>query len=109
MSDLNELRTRLEAELEAEVRKHGRLSNHLRNQDRDVPSDWSDKAQFLENDEVLEALEGRARDRIERIATALRRIHNGIYASCSSCGEEIEAERLDVLPTTTICAVCARR
>ena len=108
MADLDKLRARLEADLDAVINRHGRLQGHLRNQDRTVPADWADKAQFLENDEVLEALEGRARQQIEDLLGALRRVELGTYAKCASCGKDIAPERLDLLPTTSVCAACAR-
>jgi len=107
MTDLNELRTRLEADLKDVLSKHARISAHLRNTDRELPADWSDMAQFVENDEVLEVLEERTRDRIEHLIRALRRIENGTYTCCASCGGEILAERLELLPTTIVCARCA--
>lgn len=107
MPDLDNLRDRLERDLDRVINRHERLQGHLRNEDRSVPSDWSDMAQFLENDEVLEALEGRAREQIEQLLGALRRIEDGTYATCVSCGSDIAPERLDLLPTTSICSSCA--
>lgn len=106
MSDLNDLKARLEADLDAVIRRHKRLRGHLRNEDRTVPADWSDKAQFLENDEVLEALEGRARQQIEELLSALRRVEEGTYSRCASCGKDIAPQRLELLPTTTVCSGC---
>jgi len=108
MSDLKNIRAQLQAELEHVIEKHGHLSDHLRNADRTVPADWADAAQFVENDEVMEALESRARQRIEKLTQALARIESGNYVTCSSCEEEIEAERLEVLPETTVCSTCAK-
>lgn len=107
MSEKDALRDRLEAELEAVMGRHERLRGHLRNKDRTVPADWSEMAQFLENDEVLEALEGRAREQIEALLAALHRVEEGTYTRCASCGREIAAERLELLPTTRVCASCA--
>ncbi len=50
----------------------------------------------------------RARERIERLKQALVRLDNGVYVSCASCGNEIESERLELLPATTVCATCAK-
>ena len=72
--------------------------------DREIPLDWSEMAQFMENDEVLEALEERTRARMEALAAALRRLEEGTYGTCGSCGKTISEERLDVLPTTAVCA-----
>lgn len=63
-------------------------------------------AQFMENDEVLEALEVRIRERMEDLARARRRLDEGTYGTCGSCGKQISEERLDVLPTTSMYADC---
>ena len=96
-------------ELEALLSTNARLSSQLRNEDRTLPKDSEDLAQFLENDEVLEALESRSRERIGQIQRAILRIDAGRYRTCRSCGNEIGADRLQLLPATPICASCARR
>ena len=40
---------------------------------------------------------------------ALRRLETGQYTVCSTCSEEIEEERLELLPATTSCSRCAHR
>ncbi|MEZ4417736.1 MAG: TraR/DksA C4-type zinc finger protein [Gemmatimonadota bacterium] len=105
--DLDAVRKRLETDLRGLLSRHTRLTSHLRNEDRDIPSDWTEMAQFMENDEVLEALEERTRERVDAMARAIERIDEGIYMTCARCGGPIEPERLDVLPTTTVCAKCA--
>jgi len=100
------IRERLEASLAEMLGRHSKLTGHLRNKDREIPLDWSEMAQFMENDEVLEALEARTRERMEALAAALRRLEEGTYGSCGSCGNPISEERLDVLPTTPVCASC---
>lgn len=107
MTDVNEIRRRMERQLADLLSRHSRLQAHLRNQDREVPDDWQDMAQFVENDEVLELLEERTRERVEAMAGALRRIEAGTYGSCASCGGAIGEERLELLPTTRVCAACA--
>ena len=97
----------LESELTEMLSQHTRISAHLRNEDREVPIDWSDMAQFMENDEVLEALEERTRTRVESLTRALVRIDEGSYSTCTSCGETISDERLELLHTTTVCSKCA--
>lgn len=107
MADVDDIRERLETELQELLSRHARISAHLRNEDREMPADWSDMAQFVENDEVLEALEHRTRQRVEGIAGAIQRIEEGTYATCAECGSDIAEERLDLLPTTRVCAACA--
>lgn len=105
--DTKAIRRRLEADLETLLGRHSKLSDHLRNKDREIPLDWSEMAQFMENDEVLEALEERTREHCEDISRALRRLDEGTYGTCGSCDRPISAERLDIVPTTAVCAKCA--
>lgn len=107
MTEPNDIRQRLERRLADLLSRHSRLEAHLRNQDREVPDDWQELAQFVENDEVLEALEERTRERVEAMAQAIRRIDEGTYGTCATCGGEIGSERLELLPTTRVCASCA--
>ena len=102
-----ELRQALESELTDVLGKSERLENHLRNKDRTIPKDWSEMAQFVENDEVLEALEVRSRDRIVELTQAIERIDAGTYDRCRDCGVPISEERLSLIPTTAVCAECA--
>lgn len=43
---------------------------------------------------------------LDDITVALARLDQGIYGKCAKCGREIEVERLDLLPQTTLCAEC---
>ncbi len=43
---------------------------------------------------------------IKKIETALRRIDEGTFGECDTCGEDIEMRRLEVRPTATLCIAC---
>lgn len=43
---------------------------------------------------------------LKKIHEALRRIEDGSYGECGSCGEQIELRRLQARPTTTLCIAC---
>jgi DnaK suppressor protein len=45
---------------------------------------------------------------IRQIDAALTRIEEGEYGYCVSCGEEIQAKRLDFDPSVPTCIDCAR-
>lgn len=49
-------------------------------------------------------------ERLYRIDEALRRLYRNpeTFGQCSRCGKQISMERLEVLPTATECAACAR-
>ena len=107
MTDYAEMRERLEGEFRELLTRHERISAHLRNEDREVPDDWTEMAQFMENDEVLEALEEHSRDQLESIRRAVRRMDEGTYGTCGACGDAISRERLDLIPTAVVCSACA--
>ncbi len=46
---------------------------------------------------------------IKSLRQALERTQTGTYGRCQNCGKEIEAERLEILPSATTCADCARK
>ncbi len=43
---------------------------------------------------------------LKKINEALKRIEEGSYGECESCGEAIELRRLQARPTTTLCIAC---
>lgn len=43
------------------------------------------------------------------VLLALEKINNGTYGVCESCEQEIESERLEALPVTSLCIECKRR
>ena len=74
----------------------------------ETPSpDWEERATEREGDEVLEELGAAGAAELRMIAAALDRIEAGTYGDCVACGEEISAERLEVLPHAPRCRNCA--
>ena len=53
------------------------------------------------------ALLGQARDQLDSIGAALRRLDEGGYGRCGRCGQPIAPERLAARPTATRCVSCA--
>lgn len=104
MTDLsrrkNQLLTR-RAELEARLHEIG---HEL---DASQSKDWEDLATEREDDEVLEGMGHRGQLEIAMIDAALARIEAGEYGFCATCGSQISAERLDLLPYTPMCRDCA--
>lgn len=104
MIDVARYRKRLmdrKAELEA------RLDGIEADLDQTPTADWEDRAGEREGDEVLEELGAAGESELRMIAAALDRIEAGTYGQCAACGEEIAAERLDVLPHAPRCRKCA--
>jgi len=46
--------------------------------------------------------------KIEALHGALMRVDEGTYGLCKRCDVQIDPERLEILPGTTVCAACAR-
>jgi RNA polymerase-binding transcription factor DksA len=70
--------------------------------------DWEELAVEREGDEVLEATGNAGLTEIAMIRSALARIADGSYGTCSRCGEAISEARLDAIPWTPFCRSCAR-
>ena len=69
--------------------------------------DWEELATEREGDEVLEDLGQSAQHEIRMIDAALARVEAGEYGYCVTCGSEIDAARLDLIPATPFCRNCA--
>jgi DnaK suppressor protein len=67
----------------------------------------SEQAIDLADDEVLIGVDEVVRQEILQIQAALQRIGNGTYGVCSSCGNPIDANRIEALPTALRCIKCA--
>lgn len=106
MEDISKRRTVLNARLqELDVRMH-QIGEEL---DSHNSKDWGELATEREEDEVLEGMGLSAQAEMRTIKAALVRMDAGEYADCVDCGEVITSERLDVLPYTPFCRVCAAK
>ena len=43
---------------------------------------------------------------LQKVNHALRKIDEGTYGECESCGEQIEIRRLQARPTANLCIAC---
>ena len=103
--DQDSIRKALLKELESLVGRSDRIDAHWRGEA--PPADWAELATHRENDEVLESLDERTKEKITLIKQALQRMQDGEWQYCARCGEQIPAARLQALPTTTFCVACA--
>lgn len=58
--------------------------------------------------DVVATLDEREQKEIQAIRRALTRAELGEYGSCEVCGKEIEMERLEAIPWTSVCSRHAR-
>lgn len=87
----------LEDEL-GEISSGGGTDNHL-----------GDMATATYDRELDEGLEEGARQIIEDVDAALKRIDDGTYGDCAVCGKPIGEERLRALPWASLCIDDQRR
>ena len=66
-----------------------------------------DQAHAWENAEIREGQIAEAMDELRQIKSALSRMDRGAYGVCTVCGNEIEPERLELIPETVHCAAHA--
>jgi RNA polymerase-binding protein DksA len=81
-----------------------RISANLR---RGYEADSKERAQQLEDNEVVDALGNEARAEIAKISAALRRMDAGEFGICTECGMPIKEGRLNVHPYAEECIDCA--
>ena len=75
--------------------------------DKPHSKDFEDDATEREGDEVLEHLGNAELVELRQVNDALGRIERGEFGICAACGEDISAERLQVVPHTQKCRKCA--
>jgi RNA polymerase-binding protein DksA len=92
---------REKGELEGRIDK---IHDHARNP---LDADSAEQAAQLGNVEVTTALEHEAMQEVAEIRAALQRLETGDYGICTSCGEEIGAERIEARPACAKCLDCA--
>jgi RNA polymerase-binding protein DksA len=69
----------------------------------------ADAATVTYDRELDQGLEESAEDVLVKIDAALKKIEDGTYGTCESCGEPIGEERLEAMPWATLCIDCKRR
>lgn len=104
MPGYEHIEQRLRARLGELQKRTTKIQGDLR---RTPHSDSEERAQEMENDEVLEHLGRGGLEEIEAIEAALGRIEAGTYGQCAKCGETIPTRRLEAVPFARTCIACA--
>ncbi len=99
-----DVRTRLQQRLDQLTRRARKIGADLR---RPQNPDWQERATEAENDEVLEYLDASTLEEVQQLQTALGRIDDGRYGTCSRCGGPIGETRLAAMPFAATCIRCA--
>lgn len=73
-------------------------------EDMNIPrADVNETADEMEGFETRIATTATLEDRLAEITSALQRIENNTYGTCSICGAAIEADRLSANPAAATC------
>ncbi|MEL6980250.1 MAG: TraR/DksA C4-type zinc finger protein [Pseudomonadota bacterium] len=104
LKPLGHYKSKLEARLRELNERLGKIETSL---DQPGNKNIEDQATERENDEVLESLGDAGLTEIRMIQAAMRRIEDGSYGECVQCGEQISADRLELLPHAPRCRYCA--
>ncbi len=94
LSDISRLREELQAEIEP--------ASATDDDSADVAADIYERGKIIS---LIQSLESKLRS----IEHAMAAFAKGSYGICESCGREIPAERLEIMPETTLCVQCASR
>jgi len=104
MSTLAAMQERLEAEQEQIQTEIKKLDRRL-NAKPDYSLGTGDPAVYQW--EFNLALREQSLEKLKEVQDALSRVSTGSYGKCVNCGGMIEQERLELLPSTQLCAHCA--
>ena len=69
----------------------------------------ADLARSYQENYRSKLLLARAKEQLEAVNQALKRIKNGTYGQCTACGNPIRKERLEVLPSVNLCIRCQQQ
>src|SRR5919201_6444310 len=90
---------------------HAENAGSIEDEREEIPSDNhpADVATSTVDREIDYTLEENEERLLAAIDAALKRIDEGTFGICQSCGRPIDPERLKALPYTTQCIDCKRR
>jgi len=109
VTELNQIKNKLiKRQIELETRVTA-INDDVSHKNQPLSADWAEQAVERENEEVLEALGNASLNELRGIKHALKRIEQGIYFECDSCGDAINKERLKLLSSTELCTSCAEK
>jgi DnaK suppressor protein len=102
------IRKRLEEErasLQDQIAALG-AENQSQQDDYGIGNHLADDATEVFTRERNIALSNNALELLAQVDSALKRLDEGAYGTCARCGREIATERLEALPSATLCITC---
>jgi DnaK suppressor protein len=108
-ADVESLRSSLQrrrSQVQSATRHAASEIQDLRGAERDP--EWEEQSQSEQQQSTLTHLHQVEQRQLALIDAALRRLDEGRYGTCRSCGDDIPAERLAAVPFVLVCLDCAR-
>lgn len=106
---LDTFKKRLEERQQTLRKTVSRTEEDGRIADQDSAQDIADRAASSYTKEFLFSQSNNDRQLLQMVETALQRIREGEFGECVSCGNEINAKRLEAVPWTRYCIECQEK
>jgi RNA polymerase-binding transcription factor DksA len=103
-NNLAVIKEHLQAELDSLQEQHRTIETQLENRPQFGLGQGDPGAATWE---MNLARRQRLETRTKELRAALSRLDQGTYGVCDRCGKRISPERLEIVPTTALCAECA--
>ncbi len=100
-----------QASLDAELERLRSLSaaDEAQSEHAGTGNHMADDATDLFEQEKALSLQHNTENLLLKVDAALRKMENGSYGVCDSCGRAIDRARLETLPYATLCVTCKAR
>ena len=111
-STKTKLKKRLEGELERlegeieQIEREGHETLSEASGENNYRDHMADQGTATFARELDMTLEENARDALSAVRKALERLDSGAYGKCERCSARISDDRLDAMPTATLCITC---
>lgn len=102
---LDEERARLEAQID-ELNAVGRELQSEATGENAYRDHMADQGSATFERELDMTLEENHREMLEDVIAALARVESGTYGCCAQCGADIPVERMEAVPTASLCITC---
>lgn len=96
----------IESQLSKFTKKDTSHRGNYRTEFPDIGTQADESAQEITEYEQNISLEHSLEDELKLVNKALRKIKDGKYGLCESCGKEIPFERLEIRPQSIMCIAC---
>jgi len=108
-AELQRVQKRLQRERDQLLNTLQRLAAETRDCDPEDPQDVADLCLNSLSKENLFQQRSQVQARLRLIESALTRVDDGSFGTCQTCGDDIPARRLEVLPWAFNCIHCQER